>query len=415
MPGIIDKAVVVCPGPDVPEAGVLGVRVAGVPLLLRVLLTAERAGIQRFTVVASGPQQGALRGQLDGVPRLRGRVQWLEPKAVAGSHLARSLVLTPWAVLDPGALRRWLLRVADVGSVATAADAGHGPLAVPAPFLSACIEAALHGQSGLKAFLEMLEGDRRLARVPWEGMRPWPVRSPHELPAIERAMLAGLRSPEDGPLVDRYVNRAASGRLTRAIVASSVTPNQVTLASLLTGLLGAWLLGSEGVVSTLGGLVLFQLSVILDHVDGEVARLKLLFSPLGRWLDNVSDHLVDLSVIAMLAWRAAEERTAGHFAVLGLAAAVGVTGAFLVVFWWSVAGTPRTVRTTTLARILARVLAALANRDGFCLALWVTLLMDRATWFLWALALGANAYWAVWLLIYGVPRRAPAVVERATV
>lgn len=414
MPSTIDMAVVVCPRPERPEAGVLDVRVAGVPLLLRALLTAERAGVQRFTVVASGPQQGALRGQLDGEPRLRGRVQWLEPKADAGPPPDQSLVLSPWVVLNPGDLRRWLLRVTDGGSVATADDAGVGPLAVPAPFLSACIQAALLGQSGLKTFLKMLDGDGRLVRIPWEGMRPRPVRSPQELPAIERAMLAALRSPEDGPLVDRYVNRAVSGLLSRALVASPVTPNQVTLASLLTGLLGAWLLGIEGVVSTLGGLALFQLSVILDHVDGEVARLKILFSPLGKWLDNVSDHVVDLAVIARLAWRVADRGTAGPFAVLGLAAAVGVTGAFLVVFWWSVSGTPRAVRTTTLARILARVLAALANRDGFCLALWVALLLGRWTWFLWALALGANAYWLAWLFIYGVPRRPAVTLIRST-
>ncbi len=414
MPSTIDTAVVVCPRPEQPEAEVLGVQVAGVPLLLRALLTAQQAGVQRFTVLASEPQQGALRGQLDGEPRLQGRVEWIEAKEDAGPPPAQSLVLPPWIVLNPGALRRWLLRVTDGGSVAIADEEGAGPLAVPASLLSACIEAAHIGPSGMKAFLEMLDGDRRLVRVPWEGMPPRPVRTPDELPDVEREMLAGLRSPEDGPLVDRYVNRTVSGLLTRTLFASSVTPNQITLGSLLAGLLGAWLLGIEGVMSTLGGLALLQLSVILDHVDGEVARLKFLFSPLGKWLDNFSDHLVDLAVIAMLAWRAASRETAGQFAVLGLAAAVGVTGAFLVVFWWSVSGAPRAVRKTTLARTMARVLTGLANRDGFFLVLWVTLLVGRATWFLWALALGANAYWAVWLLIYGAPHRATAA-ERAGV
>jgi hypothetical protein len=83
-----------------------------------------------------------------------------------------------------------------------------------------------------------------------------------------------------------------------------------------------------------------------------------------------------------------------------------VTGAFLVVFWWSLSGQPQDVRCTAAARRVAPALSALANRDGFCLALWATLLLDRPTWFLWILALGANAYWMAWLLTYGLPRSA---------
>ncbi|MBI3086019.1 MAG: CDP-alcohol phosphatidyltransferase family protein [candidate division NC10 bacterium] len=409
---VIDTAIVVCPQPDLPEARLLGVRVAGVPLLTRALLTAQLAGIERFSVVASAPQQAALRGQLDGEARLRGRVRWLEPAEDPGAQSAYSLVLPVSVVLEAGALRGWLRRVVDSGSVTVPDAAGTAPLAVPAGLLSQCIQAALGGQSGLTRFLEKLQGDRRLVTVPWEGIRQQPVRSAAEVPAVERAMLQALRSPEDGPIVDRFVNRALSAFITRGLIRSRVTPNQVTAASLVTGLLGAWLLGIEGALPSLLGLALFQLSVILDHVDGEVARLKFLFSPLGKWLDNVSDHVVDLAVIALLTWRVAGERTAGYFAVLGLAAAIGVTGAFAVVFWWSVSEQPRAARTTAPAQLLAPVLAFLANRDGFSLALWATVPLGRPTWFLWALALGANAYWVAWLLIYGLPTRDPLAVER---
>jgi phosphatidylglycerophosphate synthase len=150
--------------------------------------------------------------------------------------------------------------------------------------------------------------------------------------------------------------------------------------------------------------------VILDHVDGEVARLKFLSSPLGKWLDNVSDHAVDLAVIGFLTWRVAERGAGTHFLALGGAAALGITIAFFVVFWWSVSGQHLVARTTVQARLVARTLAVLANRDGFCLALWFTILLDRPTWFLWALALGANAYWAAWLFIHGLPPRSMKAV-----
>ena len=411
----IDTAVVVCPRGDSSEAGLLAIRVAGLPLLTRTLLTAQRAGIQQFAVVASGPQQTALRARLDAEVRLRGRVRWVEPTEGLRIEAACILILPPSVVLDAGALRGWLGRVVDGGWVTVTDRAEIGPLSVPAALLTPCIQAALQGQPDLKKFLEKLDGDRRLIRLPWEGGAHFHVRSTGDVPAVERAMLAALRSPDDGPVVDRYVNRTLSAILTRGLLSSRVTPNQVTGASLLTGLLGAWLLSGEGGARSLLGLILFQLSVILDHVDGEVARLKYLHSRLGKWLDNFSDHAVGLGVIAFLTWRVSAGHPAGYFIVLGLAAALGVTGAFLVVFGWSMSGRQREARTTATAWLLARVLAALANRDGFCLALWSMVLLGRPEWFLWALALGANAYWVAWLFIYGVPPRSRAAAVGSAV
>ena len=413
MPGAIDTVVVVCPRPELSEAAVLGIQVAGVPLLTRALLTAQQAGIEQFAIVASDTQQVTLRAQLEGESRLRGRIRWFGPTEGLLPRSDYTLVLSPSIVVDAGALRAWLSRVVDAGTVTAADGTGVGPLAVPSTLMSPCIEAALRGHTGLKRFLEQLHRDHQLERIPWEGKRYQFVGSVGEVPSVEQAMLAALRSPEDGPIVDRYVNRALSARLTRWLIASRVTPNQLTVVSLVTGLVGAWLLGNEGVLSSLLGLGLFQLSVILDHVDGEVARLKFLTSRLGKWLDNISDHTVDLAVIAFLTRRVAGSGSSAQFAVLGLAAALGVTLAFLVVFRWSVSGRRLEVRTTTPARLLARALAVLANRDGFCLPLWITILLGHPMWFLWALALGANAYWIAWLQIYGMPPRNRISADRA--
>jgi phosphatidylglycerophosphate synthase len=405
-PFVIDTAVVVCPRAESTEAGLLVRRVAGLPLLTRILLTAQRAGIQQFAIVASGPLRPALRAGLEGEDRLRGRVRWVEPMEDPRIEASAILVLPPTVVLTAEALREWLARLVDGERVTASDDAEVGPLTVPAALLTSCVQAALQGPSDLKKLLEKLDEDGRLLRLPWEGSGRQPVRFPGEIPAVERALLEALRSPDDGPIVDRHVNRTVSTILTRVLLDSRVTPNQVTGMSLLAGLVGAWLLGGEGVVRSLLGLTLIQLSIILDHVDGEIARLKFQYSRLGKWLDNFSDHAVDLAVIAFLTWRVAKGHPPAYLIVLGVAAALGVTGAFLVVFGWTMSGRQRVVRTTATARLLARVLATLANRDGFCLALWLTLLLGNPEWFLWVLALGANAYWVTWLFIYGFPLRA---------
>src|SRR3990172_2896870 len=159
---VIDTAVVVCPRADSPEAGLLVRRVAGLPLLPRTLLTAQRAGIQRFAIVASGPQQVALRTQLDGEARLRGQVRWVEPMEDPRIEASYTLILPPSVVLVAEALREWLARVVD-GEWVTATDAADvGPLAVPAALLTPSIQAALQGQPDLKKFLEKLDEGGRL-------------------------------------------------------------------------------------------------------------------------------------------------------------------------------------------------------------------------------------------------------------
>ena len=397
---MFETAIVVCPAAETPEASLLGVRVAGLPLVTRTLLTARQAGVERFVVVASGPQQAGLRPQIEGDDRLQGLVRWVDACG-APPISADSLLLLPTVLLEAGALRRWLERAAGAGWLVAAED-GSGPLIVPAAHLSACIAAARDGASGLAGYLARVGDGGGLVRISWDGAPQLPVRSDRDVPGVEGAMLAALGTPDDGPVLDRFVNRRVSGWLTRRLVRCRVSPNQVTGASLVTGLLGAWLLGGEGTLASLAGLLLFQLSVVLDHSDGELARLTFRFSRLGKWLDNFSDHAVGLAVIACMAWRVAAEGGAGRVALLGILAAVGVTGSFLVVFWWTVAREGRTARAGAGGR---RGLASMANRDGFCLALWATVLLGRPIWFLWALALGSNAYWMAWLLLRGLPGR----------
>lgn len=396
-----DTAVVVCPRDGLSEAALVDVEVGGLGLLVRSLLTAQQAGFERLFVVASAAQQGVLRRQVAEEPRLAGRVRWAEAAADLVPPPAQSVAWVPAVVMPAGILRSWRRRASDAGGPATSAGIGAGPWAVPSAALPAFVDAAREGLAGLERFREQARIAGTLQDVPWDGAGPEIIGSPADVPAVERRMLRALRTPEDGPIVDRFVNRTISERISRLLVRWPVTPNQVTVASLLTGLVAAWLLSHDGAATSLPGLALFQLSVVLDHVDGEIARLRFQFSRLGKWLDNFSDHVVDLAVIACLAWRVASDGEAGRVAALGVAAAIGVTGSFLVVFWWSLAK-PRDADGAS-ARRGAAMLKSMANRDGFGLALWATVLVGRPAWFLWTLAVGSNVYWIVWLALCGVP------------
>ena len=401
----ITEAIIVCPREDAPESRLLEERVAGLPLLVRTLLTARHAGVGRAVVVASAGQQAQLRGEVAEDARLRDWVEWQEAGAYWDPAGLPRVLLVPWAVVEAGALRGWLVQAASTRAVAAPGGTSGPPLVAAPGSVARVVESLLAGEAGCARLVTALEAEGRLERVPDDGWAPRPIRSPEEIPAVERAMLDALRSPEDGPLLDRWINRRCSVPLSQWLARTRVSPNQITVASVAIGLLGAWLLGHDTRTATLAGLLLFQFSVILDHVDGELARLKFQFTRLGKWLENIGDHLVDLAVILFVAWRAVVGSSNEMFAALGLVAGIGVTGAFLIVFWWSLSSRHPQPPSAGIGAVLARGLSALANRDGFCLTVWVTMLLDRPAWLLWSLVVGANVYWILWLVVYGVPRR----------
>jgi len=90
-----------------------------------------------------------------------------------------------------------------------------------------------------------------------------------------------------GILGYRFLRRGISIYFTRVLISTNVRPNQITVMTLVSGVAGAacmffgwlWL-----------GFFLLYLNIVLDAVDGEVARYKKLFSLRGAYLDLVN-HL----------------------------------------------------------------------------------------------------------------------------
>ena len=96
------------------------------------------------------------------------------------------------------------------------------------------------------------------------------------------------------------------------------TPNQVTSASMMVGLLAALCFASGVRWAVVLGAIALQLSFSLDCVDGQLSRYTQRFSAFGGWLDSTFDRLKETLVYTGLAvWGA----RIGDPAVWGLAAA----------------------------------------------------------------------------------------------
>jgi hypothetical protein len=101
--------------------------------------------------------------------------------------------------------------------------------------------------------------------------------------------------------------RKFSKILTWVAVKIKATPNQVTLLSFAIGLYSAFCFSRGTFTSILLGAILLQVSIIVDCVDGELARYTRQFSKLGAWLDAVTDRVKEYMVFMGLAYGAALE------------------------------------------------------------------------------------------------------------
>ncbi|MFC7736722.1 CDP-alcohol phosphatidyltransferase family protein [Roseomonas sp. GCM10028921] len=110
--------------------------------------------------------------------------------------------------------------------------------------------------------------------------------APETRRAVEWEMFGGsYKGVTDA--ITKYVWPRPAFQVVRACAALGITPNQVTLASLVLVFVALWLF-VEG--AFLPGLLAAWVMTFLDTVDGKLARVTLTSTPLG----NVFDHAIDL-------------------------------------------------------------------------------------------------------------------------
>ncbi len=135
--------------------------------------------------------------------------------------------------------------------------------------------------------------------APW-GFDPVSVADDHVARRAERMLFRSLRKAQDG-WTSRWLNRYISLSLSRWLVRTPFSPNQISVAILAVGLLGAYC-ASRGTYGSLAiGAVLFQMQSILDGCDGEVSRVTFRGSRAGEWFDTIGDDLTNYSFFAAAA------------------------------------------------------------------------------------------------------------------
>ena len=436
-------------------------KVSGLTVFQRAVFTLQRAGVSQIWVLVD-KEERALREMIQGDARIQAALRWLpvrefppsDPQtweALAGEVKGSCLIIGCHTVFSPSLIQsmrmvgvdgRVLVVVGEApehihtgnpgvvfqedaepssfGSTVVFHDDVQAPsqqglTKTPASFIAGdlvVLPSRLLGVSGvwqtngsnpIRLALEQAAVEGIIQPIPTASSQFRDIRGPNGPKLAERSLRQSLQTLKGGMdgVVDRFINRKVSGIFTRLFLKVGLSPNMITMVSMVCGLIaaGCFALGfyQFGII----GALLFQLSVVIDCCDGEVARLTFSESSFGQELDIWADNIVHMAIFTGIASGAYLH---GPWAGTYLPLLLGTTAVLAnMISLWLVnrarylRSRPRELRQlgeATKSR-MEFMLGNVTNRD-FSVIVLLFACFDILGWFLWIAALGS------WVFIFSM-------------
>jgi hypothetical protein len=143
---------------------------------------------------------------------------------------------------------------------------------------------------------------------------------------VDLESVKAVASPERSGTYTSLFIRKISIRVTWLLTRTNLTPNHVTLASFAFSLLSAAFFTGGTWPCYLVSALFLHIKLVLDCVDGELARAKSLRTRGGALLDEVVDRLGDIAVIGAITWAAYRSNPSAYVWLIGF---VALGGTFL--------------------------------------------------------------------------------------
>ncbi len=269
--------------------------VFGRPLLERLMINCERAGIKRFVVAAPRelyPEVARAMGRF----KDRDSVSMVESFSEILNHRdADGLAIDPSSpcVSFSGNLVFAKSQLARI----LAAHASN-PRSVHREFSTDRDQGGEIATGPIGEILKRGGISTRFA-APAASLLPFALNGrPEDREEAELRLARSIREEsahKDAPMA-RWVDRRISWRISYWLAQTRVTPNMVTVANTAFGLVCAWMFSVPNYWMRLFAAVFFLISITIDGVDGELARLKMVESEFGGTLDVATDNIVHVAV-----------------------------------------------------------------------------------------------------------------------
>lgn len=268
-------------------------------------------------------------------------------------------------------------------------------------------KACTDGKGSLSEAIALLaeSGKARTFRI---GNQFWQdVDTPHSLRQAHKMLFQSVRKETDG-FISRHFNRNVSGLITRLLVRTPFTANQITWSALVVGLLSGFLISRGTYWGVALGGILFKFASIYDGCDGEISKLKLSSSKFGEWLDTICDNITYVAFIVGVvvgAYRQGFEHIVpiGFLTVFGVGMTLGTMYLYLAKFTNS--GSLVTVQKdlardmeiqdqSFFIRMIGKI-KFMMKRDFFALFFMTLCLLNKLDWILILAVIGSNLTWIV--------------------
>jgi len=105
-----------------------------------------------------------------------------------------------------------------------------------------------------------------------------------------------LKKIEVEEIFDLYFYRPLAFLLVKAIYNTNITPNQLTVISMIFGIIGGISYSFGNHKAYITGAIFYLLYNVVDCSDGQLARLKKNGTTVGRILDGVADYVVSVAL-----------------------------------------------------------------------------------------------------------------------
>ncbi len=219
----------------------------------------------------------------------------------------------------------------------------------------------------------------------------------------EKMLLKSLRKPTD-VFVSRCFNRPISLWITKYMARTSIRPDVVSFFSIAAGMLSPLFLIQGEYWGFVLGTFFYHFSSVLDGCDGELARIKMIESHRGEWVDTIADVISHfLFVIGLSVGLYAQTGSPGVFTT-GVLAIFGMTSLLYMMFQYLVKVankgtliaferdyTQSVAHERDLVTTLVKLLKPLFRRATFAFLFFVLAVLGKIEWVFFLIAIGANA------------------------